>query len=278
MNRQILNNMSGDILRRVFYLYLIALSAFILPSSVIAQVNEDINNRAIQIIEKAKKQMGFKKDRNPSGFSVSFEERYEAGAQMDQKLRLNFVLPGSVRFEVDSKSPYLTAETVKIFDGKKYYISMLSNHWKAGRGDYKNTIDDLGDKDVRDFKIAIADIVFPYLLNFPFYDANLSYAGVAEAGGVKADVISAVIDNISYQFLFDKDTGLLLMIVKKYEENSVKIIENYYYLDYEKTDGILVPHKIVVDGNTKRAKLHIERKLAKIDFNKEIDKTLFVIK
>jgi hypothetical protein len=142
-----------------------------------------------------------------------------------------------------------------------------------------NAIEKSEKERIADFKDTTFLAVFPITLDYSWYSPiEFRYVGVAEAGGTRADVIeTSLSDGTKYRFFFDQQTHLLLMAIETLmiEQTNKEIERRYFFSDYRKEDGLLVPHKAVIEVNKEVVG---ERQLKRLQINPSFKPDYFAVK
>lgn len=159
--------------------------------------------------------------------------------------KLKFGRPNQLGYETQNAPNALEYHYTGVWDGQTYFekgqagdgTNKINKKIKLSEDEQKNN------SDLKDLRRRIFTLFYPITFeNPPYYTFDLKYVGVAKSpNGSVTDVIEATEGSLKHQFLFDRDSHLLVMwITTKSNGNRITRV----FSDYRKNEGILIPYKI----------------------------------
>ena len=220
----------------------------------------DSRARAIEIVEKYRSATGIDKVLpNIKLLSIKFDRSWSLMAENSEvyttiKETQNLSSDNAMLTESTNSSGNVPYKQIEIWDGTTYY----SKRTELGKADAERRVE-LGSKDLRRKSNDLRNIYWKtFQVFFPITFETKSYkqfefrhVGVAKSPeGKIADVLQVDRGNgLKYQFLFDRETHLLLLWITFRKDKDGKDEQfSRHFSDYKKFSDLLIAHKIETKG------------------------------
>ncbi|MER3478823.1 MAG: hypothetical protein C4287_23145 [Leptolyngbya sp. ERB_1_2] len=262
---------------------------FILFFAAVAQDVDSQNNRAQEIVKKAKAAVGKKTDlASAKTFTVSYESSgriayqdkiLEANAKVEVNLSGFDKIRASKSIQHFSNGKHTNNEKQEfVLNGDGFFFDTKVFGISGEKIDFNAKTDVDKDQMKKSFRDEIFYLFFPLALDASWYfPMNFSYVGVAESKDGKAEVLELTAPNKTiYRLFFDAKTYLLLMMTEiRTNEQNKSFEKKYFYSDYQEKDGLLAATKIVVESNGKVVE---EREIKSLKINPTFKPNFFDVK
>ena len=238
--------------------------------------------RADEILSAARKAISKKTDVTKlKNFFLSVEGTFNGGIEIPQELEYFVEQPDKIRYNQFHRNKIWDSSFIqKLNDGVYGEEEESINKGTKVKSKSRKSLDP-EEPNLLSLKVNTEIELLPFTLNvFRLMPLDLKFVGVAESENGKADVLEATDpQNGNFKLLFDRNSHLLLMMIRNYTIEDKQIERKFYYSDYREDSGLFVPHKITVQGNTDiGTDLFIESNLKKIDTNPVFKPDVFEIK
>jgi len=236
---------------------------FILFSAAVAQNGDSQNNKAQEILKKAKAAVGKKTDLAAakaftmvyeSSGRIAFQNKiFETNAKVEVNLSSFDKIRASKFIQHFSNGkPTNTEKQEFTLNGDGFYLDMNVFGINGEKIDFNVKTDVDKEQRKKSFRNEIFHLFFPFTLDaVEYFPMNFSYVGTAESKDGKAEVLELAAPNkTTYRLFFDAKTYLLLMMTETRTSEQNKTFEKkYFYSDYQEKEGLLFATKIVVENN-----------------------------
>lgn len=246
-----------------------------------AQQNNETQSkiRAQEIMKSAREAIRLKT--TPSkllSIYISFEGLRDEGVELPERNELEVTLHDKIRYSSVIETKVAKAILVKKLSDDHYKMEVNNLHSRLGISSSAKTASGKEDVNIKNLRLETSEMLLPFVVDFLFMPLEFKYIGVAESDIGKAYVLEAkTADKEQYQLLFDQKSHLLVMMVKSFTNDEEKAVEHrFYYTEYKENNGMLIPHKVTIEGQGE--KYFVERKLTGFKINPEFTPDTFEIK
>ncbi len=211
------------------------------------------SKNAEEIFEKVQKVRGSEKFRQLN--SISFSGKI---ITPNQEMTLSYYFKKPEMYRMELTGP--TIDMKSTYDGKQGQMEMNGNQFplnKPGVGQMQETY--------KTFEGLFS--------NYKEMGLKLEYVGFEQFNDVGVDVIKFSSENkqLKAKVFIDSEKYIILKSETENNIGSMNASSTVYFEDYRQMDGMMIPHKIIIEAQKKRSETVIE----KFELNPKLKDSLF---
>ena len=256
------------------------LFVFYVPTVMVSQQSMAGGGKAREIITNSRRAISEKTDVSKlRSFYLLFDGTVNYFKELTEKNEFSIELPDKINHTLSSR--YESGQGILIRKLSGFTSSYKKeSSWTYGQTSEYETSKNPKDGSVIDLKYNASLALLPIIIDFAFIPTEFRYLGVARAENSTADVIEAKLSNgKNFKLLFDKKTNRLVMMLLTYIDDGKQQNRKFYFSNYKKHNGLMIPHKIIMTGiSTRNTNIYVEKNLIKFESNPKFKPETFEIK